>query len=270
VPARFLPLSAVDCAPDSLRCRNVVATRQKAENVECFVWSLFSPIATCQNGFAAAMFRAYDQLVSTRSASESFRRRRIVAMIDQAKVVRFNHSIKSDLVFSISVSLVAVAATAILAIADRHRLRGMVADPLLLLVLALATVAYMLAMVAWIQVQRVEIDTEKQIVRFANSETCHLWRMFSLNDAVSIQALEGRKGRRGIGISLRTSSSRRWDTIYLNNIDGVDDPDPIDSPLFLALVQHIRRIHPDMKITGMPKTYRGNLPTDICVFDRRC
>lgn len=125
----------------------------------------------------------------------------------------------------------------------------------------------MILLVVFMRLQRVEVDTKNQTVRFANAGTYQLWKTFSLGDAVSMRATKGRKGRRGISIGLKTLSGRARKNLYLDNLDGPTHTHPIDSALFVALVQQLRHIHPDMKITGMPSNYEGILPQDICIFD---
>lgn len=182
------------------------------------------------------------------------------------KIVRFTHDATKDMIFCFSV---AVFALAFIAICDLDKMHRLFPNPQFMLIPVLGFGAYVSALCAWFEIQRVEIDTENKTIRFANRTTYHLWRIFSLNDVISIRSVTGMKGRRGISIRLAPSSSRGLEYVNLDNSDAIPKRDPVDSELFLALVQQIRSVHPDMKISGMLPNYRGSLPKEICEFDGR-
>ena len=182
------------------------------------------------------------------------------------KIVRFTHDATKDMIFCFSATLFAFA---FIAICDLDKMHRLFPNPMFMLIPVLGFGAYGAALCAWFQIQRVEIDTENKTIRFADTHTYQLCRIFSLNDVISIRALIGMKGRRGISVRLAPSSSRGLEYVNLDNLDAVPKRDPVDSELFLALVQQIRCVHPDMKISGMLPNYRGVLPKEICEFDGR-
>jgi len=186
------------------------------------------------------------------------------------EIVRFTHNAKKEMIFCFLVILfTSLIMGATMAICDPDKWHKLYPNPMLFVILVLGTGASISILIALHLIQRVEIDTENKTIRFANIGTYHLWRIFSLSDAISIRAVEGGKGRPGIDIHLAPSSSRSWECVCLDNPDSVPERDRIDSELFLALVQQILSVHPDMKVSGMPKNYHGILPKEICEFDRR-
>lgn len=185
-------------------------------------------------------------------------------MSNQTNIIRFTRSIKNDVILPI---LTVPFGVAYIIISDPEKFHRLYPTPTPLIIMCCGLMAYMVALIAWMQIQRVEIDTENQTVCFANSGTYHLWRTFSLRDVISIRVLTGRSPR--IDIELSESSSRTWAYVRLNNPDADFQSDYIDSPLSLALVQQIHHMHPDKKIIIVSRNYRGSLPKEICEFDQR-
>lgn len=181
-------------------------------------------------------------------------------MTDQTKILKFAHSAKSDMIFPVAVEILIVP---LFALCDPDKWHKLYPTPTPALIILSFIVTFTSILIAWIQIQRVEIDIEKQTIRFANYSTNHSWKIADLRDAASVRAKYGPKGRPGITIGIKKLSTVASEDVYLDNLDGPSNTDRTDSALFLTLAQQIRAIHPNMKI-GVPQSYHGSLPKEIC------
>lgn len=114
--------------------------------------------------------------------------------------------------------------------------------------------AYVLLLCACLGVQRVEIDSAGQTIRFANLHTRQRWRKFKTSDVISIRRLNGYH-QDGLLMELAPSDDRSWNRAeFFNEMLGADN-----SALILALVGEVTANQPNMKVDGLLPHYQGPL-----------